>query len=65
VVPGSESATVHVGSANCTAPLAGGKGTCTIGNTALAVGTYSVSANYGGDVNLSSSSGSSTSKLTV
>ena len=36
-----------------------------IANTALAVGTYSVSANYGGDGNLNSSSGSSASKLTV
>jgi hypothetical protein len=65
VVPSTETATVHVGSANCTAPLTGGKGVCTIGNTALAVGTYSVTANYGGDANLDSSGGSSTSKLTV
>jgi hypothetical protein len=57
--------TVYVGSAKCTVSLSGGKGTCTIANTALAVGTYSVSANYGGDGNLNSSSGSSASKLTV
>ncbi|MGO9965146.1 MAG: hypothetical protein ACLPUG_17175 [Acidimicrobiales bacterium] len=65
VVPSAETVTVHVGSANCTASLTGGKGACTIGDTALAVGTYAVSANYGGDANLDSSSGSSASKLTV
>jgi hypothetical protein len=64
-VPNAETVTVYVGSAKCTVSLSGGKGTCTIANTALAVGTYSVSANYGGDGNLNSSSGSSASKLTV
>ena len=65
VAPNAETVTVHVGPAACTASLAGGKGSCSVGNSALPVGTYSVSANYGGDANLSGSSGSSTSKLTV
>ncbi len=65
LVPSAETVTVQVGSANCTAPLVGGKGTCTIDNTALAVGSYPASANYGGDANLSGSSGTSVSKLTV
>ena len=65
VAPNAETVTVHVGSATCTASLAGGKGACSVGNSALPVGTYSVSANYGGDADLSSSSGSSASKLTV
>ncbi len=64
-VPDSETVTVQVGSATCTATLKGGKGTCTIANTALAVGSYDVSATYGGDANLIDSSGTSGSKLTV
>ena len=64
-VPNGETVTVPVGSVHCTVVLTSGKGTCTIANTALAVGSYSVSATYGGDANLSGSSGSSLSKLTV
>ncbi len=64
-VPDSETVTVSVGSATCTATLKSGKGTCTIANSALAVGSYDVSATYGGDANLSNSSGTSSSKLTV
>jgi hypothetical protein len=45
--------------------LKGGKGTCTIANTALPVGSYLVLATYGGDANLSGSSGSSAFKLIV
>jgi len=57
--------TVHVGSVTCTVALKGGKGTCTIANTALSVGSYLVLATYGGDANLSGSSGSTAFKLTV
>jgi hypothetical protein len=64
-VPNGETVTVPVGSVKCTVVLTSGKGTCTIANTALAVGSYPVSATYGGDANLSGSSGSSLSKLTV
>jgi hypothetical protein len=64
-VPNGETVTVTVGSVKCNVVLTNGKGTCLIANTALAVGSYSVSATYGGDANLSSSSGSSLSKLTV
>jgi hypothetical protein len=64
-VPGGETATVHVGSVTCTVALKGGKGTCTIANTALPVGSYLVLATYGGDANLSGSSGSSAFKLIV
>ena len=64
-VPNAETVTVHVGSASCTVALTGGKGTCTIADSALAVGSYPVSATYGGDANLSGSSGSGSSKLTV
>jgi len=38
--------------------LSAGAGTCFIANSALGVGTYSVSATYSGDTNLSNSSGS-------
>jgi uncharacterized GH25 family protein len=64
-VPTGETVTVHVGSVTCTVILKRGKGICTIANTALPVGTYFVSATYGGDANLSGSSGSSASKLDV
>ena len=64
-VPNGETVTVHVGTVKCTAVLKAGKGTCKISNSALPVGTYAVSAAYGGDTNLSASDGSAASKLTV
>jgi hypothetical protein len=64
-VPTNETVTVQVGSATCTVKLTGGKGTCTIGKSALPVGSYSVSASYGGDSNLSGSNASCSTKLTV
>ncbi|HTT87078.1 MAG TPA: Ig-like domain repeat protein, partial [Acidimicrobiales bacterium] len=64
-VPNGETVKVTVGTATCTATLSGGKGTCSIGNSALAAGTYSVTASYGGDANLSASSATCSSKLTV
>jgi predicted RNA-binding protein with TRAM domain len=64
-VPNGETVTVTVGSVTCKVALKSGKGTCTIADTALAVGTYPVSATYGGDASLNGSSGSSVSKLTV
>jgi hypothetical protein len=56
---------VTVGTASCTATLSGGGGTCKIANNALAAGSYAVSATYGGDANLASSSGTSSTNLTV
>jgi len=64
-VPNSEVVTVHPGSASCTVSLESGKGTCTIADTALPTGSYPVSASYGGDTSLDSSTGSSDSNLTV
>jgi hypothetical protein len=64
-VPNGEKVTVHVGPVTCTVVLKGGKGTCTIANTALPVGSYAASATYGGDATLRGSSGSGASKLTV
>ncbi|MHB1886445.1 MAG: hypothetical protein ACYCVV_15815 [Acidimicrobiales bacterium] len=64
-VPNGETVPVHVGSGTCTAVLKGGRVTCTIAATALPAGSYPVSTAYGGDANLGSSSGSSTSQLTV
>jgi hypothetical protein len=64
-VPNGEKVTVHVGAIACTAALKGGQGTCRVAKTALPVGSYPVSATYGGDANLSGSSGSSASRLTV
>ena len=64
-VPSAEKVTVKVGTATCTVTLSAGKGTCTIAKSALGVGTYAVSASYGGDTNLSASSASSATELTV
>ena len=64
-VPSAEKVTVKVGTATCTVTLSAGKGTCTISKSALGVGTYAVSASYGGDTNLSASSASSATELTV
>ena len=64
-VPNNETVKVTVGSTSCTVALTAGTGTCKIGNSALAVGSYVVSAAYGGDANLGSSSGTSATKLTV
>jgi hypothetical protein len=64
-VPNSETVTVQIGSVTCKVVLKDAKGTCVIANTALAVGSYAVTATYGGDDDLSGSSGSSTSRLTV
>ena len=66
-VPNSETVTVTVGSTNCTVTLTAGTGTCTIANTALAASgtTYAVSATYAGDANLSGSTGSAATGLTI
>jgi hypothetical protein len=64
-VPNGEKATVKVGFAACTVTLSGATGTCKIANSALGAGTYPVSASYGGDPNLSGSSGSAATGLTV
>jgi hypothetical protein len=58
VVPNAETVSVKVGSASCVVTLSAGKGTCFIGNSVLSAGSYSVSASYAGDINLSNSSGS-------
>ncbi len=64
-VPNGETVSVDVGNATCTATLTAGKGTCAIAETALPVGSYSVSATYGGDANLAGSSVTCGGKLTV
>jgi hypothetical protein len=64
-VSNGEAVTVQVGSATCKVVLENTKGTCTIADTALATGSYAVSATYAGHANLGGSSGSSISKLTV
>jgi hypothetical protein len=64
-VPNGEHATVHVSSANCTVTLVSGHGSCALANNALGVGTYSVSASYGGDTNLINSTVTSTSSFSV
>jgi hypothetical protein len=64
-VPNGEHATVHVGSASCPVTLVGGHGSCVLANNALGVGTYSVSASYGGDPNLIGSTVTSASSFSV
>jgi hypothetical protein len=69
-LPATEPVTVTVGSTNCVASVApsgnGGTGTCSIGNSALAVGgPYNVRATYTGDVDLTNSNGNANTGLTV
>ena len=60
-----EKATVNAGPVTCIVVLTGTRGTCRIANTALPVGSYAASATYGGDANLSGSSGLTADKLVV
>jgi hypothetical protein len=65
-VPNGETVTVHAGSVTCTVTLHAGTGTCTIVNSALLVGgPYAVTVSYSGDSDLASSSGTSSTGLTV
>jgi hypothetical protein len=58
-LPGTENVTVDVGTATCVAHVAaapgGGSGSCSIGNSDLAVGTYTASTSYLGDTELQGS----------
>jgi hypothetical protein len=64
-VPNGNVVTVKVSTATCTVTLNAGTGTCTIANSALPIGSYSVSATYAGSANLGRSSGTSATRLTV
>jgi hypothetical protein len=64
-VPTGERVTVGVGPAACTIALTGSTGACSIAINALAVGSYPVTATYGGDADLRTSTSSSASSLTV
>ena len=64
-VPNGERATVKVGSATCVVTLIGGKGTCEIANSALSVGSYTVSVAYGGDADLGTSNALAGTELRV
>jgi hypothetical protein len=68
VLPTTDSATVHVGTASCVATLTpggnGGGGHCSVGNNALTAGSYTASVTYGGDADLSGS-GPATTPFTV
>ena len=70
-LPATENETVTVGSTTCTAAVApatnGGSGSCEVPATALPVSSsaYSISATYSGDTDLTGSSGSATTGLTV
>ena len=56
-IPSGESVTIHVGSASCTATTNGsGLASCSLSNSALPFGNYSVSATYAGDANINGSS---------
>jgi large repetitive protein len=63
--PNGETVTVHLGTTSCIVTLSNDTGTCTIGNRALRVGSYTVSASYGGDLNLASSTATSSTPLLV
>jgi hypothetical protein len=58
-IPETDPVTVTVGTASCVASVSpqshGGSGSCSLGASALAVGSYTASASYGGDTDLSAS----------
>ncbi len=61
-----DAVTIHVGSASCPATTnASGVASCTIANSALPVGTYSVSATLAGDANVTGSSSSNSVSFVV
>jgi hypothetical protein len=64
-VPNGETVTVNIGSVTGIAALTNGKGSCEVGESALPVGSYPVSATYGGDASLAGSIVTSTTKFTV
>jgi hypothetical protein len=68
-LPSGETAQIQLGSETCTASLSGGAvstGTCSISTTPeLPPGSYAITAEYGGDLNLSGSGSSSSLSLTV
>jgi hypothetical protein len=64
-VPNGEKVTVDVGSTYCAVPLNSDKGSCTISNSALSTGKYSVTASYPGDSTFNSSTGASATQLSV
>jgi uncharacterized repeat protein (TIGR02543 family) len=64
-IPSGEGVTIHVGSASCSATTNGsGSASCSIGNSALSAGTFSVSASYAGDSNISGSTSSNSLNVT-
>ena len=64
-VPNGERVTVRAGTASCVVMLSGGKGGCSIGNAALAIGSYKVSARYGGDAGRDASQAAATTEFKV
>ena len=65
-IPAGEGVTIHVGSASCNATTNGsGSASCSIGNSALSSGTYSVSATYAGDSNINGSSSTNSVSFNV
>ena len=65
-VPAGESVTIHVGSASCAATTNGsGVASCSIANSALPTGSYSVSATYAGDANVTGSTSSNSLTFAV
>jgi uncharacterized repeat protein (TIGR02543 family) len=64
-VPAGEGVTIHVGSASCPATTNGsGSASCSIANSALAAGTFAVSAAYAGDSNVNASTSTNTLNVT-
>jgi hypothetical protein len=63
--PNGETVIVDLGTTSCIVTLSNDTGTCTIGNSALRAGSYAVLASFGGDLNLASSTATSSTPLLV
>jgi hypothetical protein len=64
-VPNNTTVVVHVGSTSCVVTLSDDTGTCSIADSALPVGSYTVTASFGGTSELAASSLTSPTSLSV
>jgi hypothetical protein len=64
-VPNNTTVVVHVGSTSCVVTLSDDTGTCSIADSALPVGSYTVTASFGGTSDLAASSLTSPTSLSV
>ena len=65
VVANGDSVLIHVGSVTCSVTTVGGVASCSIANRALPTGTYAVSATFGGEANVATSTSTNSVSFVV